>query len=505
MIDPKNTGVLEQLPFVSTAKGTGSFCTDLIYTFRHQDGTVGDEVAIYEDGKITFKKTGKVTLTVSSASGSRIEATNTYTFNINEGYNVHTYEELYDLVNPVYGTYTGDLPINFVVLEKPVSLDPNSTYEYGYSIVPAGALKPQSEQTVADIRGQHSRLQFVNISVHINGNNHPVDASQMKIYTEAELRAWIEAEQKNPTALENVPALISVETWAEKLGDPAVSGKDYIVKLYNLHVIGNVSVGYDPTKYNDSNTAPVKDLTAFVGGHNVGISVGAGGNDYDSDFYFEAENLSAEGFRNGFNFYGIVDGKIKDVSVGNCYATGIAMNYSILKLTNVTLGPCGATGIEFVPKDSDKAGVNNNQNQQIIIDGTIDAMSNLNDMKTTYFKYYTVGGAPVQTILNGNIQEYAQVPGLVDHIRNDKGQFIFVALTFNDIVANMYNASQVTYPNYQEGGIIDIMEVGANIMANEGINTTHQFISVPIYVTIPGEPEPKLAGTALFYNHNYGK
>ena len=51
-----------------------------------------------------------------------------------------------------------------------------------------------------------------------------------------------------------------------------------------------------------------------------------------------------------------------------------------------------------------------------------------------------------------------------------------------------------------------IGDLGKNIMTNQydnGIDTTHQFIRVPIYVTIANKQE--LAGTALFYNHNYGK
>jgi len=505
-VDPA-TKAAESLPFSATAKGTGLFCTDLSYTFQHQDGSKGDDVAVYADGKITFKKTGKVTLTVSSASGSKVEAKTTYTFKINEGYNVHTFEELHALVRS--SEYNGQ-EINFVVLERPVAQAGANPYTYGYSLVPQAALKPQSQQTMDDFRGSSntSRIQIVNKSTIINGNNHSIDGSQFRRYTEKELRDWISANGKDPLALENIPSIFSVEAWYSDdpnvSADSSVKGQDYIVKLYNLHVIGNSSIDYDPTQYNDPNDSSDPSTSSYIGAYNIGISVGSRTDKYDVDYYLEAENMSATGVRNGFNFNGVVDGNVKDLYAGNCYSTGIAVKASLLKLTNLTFGACGATGIELTPDECDKAGINNNQNQQVVIDGKIDASANYNNMQTTYFQNYNISGTPVSAILQGNIQAYAQVPGLVEHIKNENGQFIFVSLIFNDMSTLTPNTSEVTYPSYQAGGIIHINDLMNNMLTTGEIDTTHQFIRVPIMVPIEGIGNVQ-AGTALFYNHNYGK
>ena len=458
--------------------------------------------------KAAFKMTGKVTVTVSSTSGSYVEASTSYTFMINEGYNVSTFEEANTLLRS--SKYNGQI-VNFVVLERPVAQAGANAYTYGYSLVPPAALKPQSEQTVADIRGGNSnRLQVVNKNAIINGNNHPIDGSQMRRYTEAELTAWMKATGRTDrTALDNIPSLFSVEAWSSDSGGPAdssVTGKDYIVKLYNLHVIGNASIDYDPNHYNDPNDPVDPSTSSFVGAYNIGISVGSRTDMFDVDYYLEAENMSATGFRNGFNFNGIVDGNVKELYAGNCYSTGIAVKASIMKLSSLTFGACGATAIELAPDECDKAGVNNNQNQQVIIDGEINASNNYNDMNTTYFQNYTISGTPVSAILAGNVQAY-MLPGnnsaVIDHIRNANGQFIFVSLIFNDMSTLKANTSVVTYPSYQAGGIIDIATLAANVATTGQIDTTHQFIRVPIMVPM-GSTQVQ-AGTALFYNHNYGK
>ena len=507
-IDP-DTNAAETLSFIATTRGEGLYCQDLSYSFYHQSGKTGDEVAVYADGKITFKMTGKVTVTVSSTSGSYVEASTSYTFMINEGYNVSTFEEANTLLRST--KYNGQI-VNFVVLERPVAQAGANAYTYGYSLVPPAALKPQSEQTVADIRGGNSnRLQVVNKNAIINGNNHPIDGSQMRRYTEAELTAWMKATGRTDrTALDNIPSLFSVEAWSSDSGGPAdssVTGKDYIVKLYNLHVIGNASIDYDPNHYNDPNDPVDPSTSSFVGAYNIGISVGSRTDKFDVDYYLEAENMSATGFRNGFNFNGIVDGNVKKLYAGNCYSTGIAVKASLMKLSGLTFGACGATGIELAPDECDKAGINNNQNQQVIIDGEINASNNYNDMKTTYFQNYTISGTPVSTILETNVLAY-MLPGdntaVIDHIRNANGQFIFVSLIFNDMSTFKANTSVVTYPSYQAGGIIDIKKLAENVATTGQIDTTHQFIRVPIIVPM-GALGNVQAGTALFYNHNYGK
>ncbi len=485
----------DALPFLPIPKGEGA-CTDLSFDFIHESGATGSDVAEYEDGKLVFKMTGKVAVYVNSASGSRTEAKATYTFDINNGYNVHTYEELEALVES--NSYRGDAPINFVVLEKPVGIGEGYTYEYGYDLVPAVALKPMAEQTVNDVLADPVRVQAVNKGLWINGNNHRIDASQMKIYTEAEMLAYlaekhIAVTNENKSIYGSVSSLLSAEPYSS-LGagkDPNVEGKTYSVKLYNIDIKGNCPIDYDPGDYNGG----VK-TSGIVGATSIGISIG--GNTYDVDYYIDANNLTASQFRGGINLDNIVgNGKISNVYTYNCYSTGIFVHSSIVTFENLTFGPCGATGIELSPDLSDKSGVDNNENQKVTIVGTVKA-SYLNDGETTYFQNYVIGSATVPQIITGNTQMYPE--SMISHIRNTDGQFIFIALKFKDFTTFAENHSDIVYPPYMEGGIIDL----ADLPTDGSVDTTHQFIRMTIYVDIPGAGRQD-AGTALFYNMNYGK
>ena len=197
------------------------------------------------------------------------------------------------------------------------------------------------------------------------------------------------------------------------------------------------------------------------------------------------------------NFVGIVgNGKVSNAYAYNCFSTGIFSRSNIMTFENLKFGLCGATGMELGQEECDEAGLNDNETQQVTFIGTIDAATNLNDGNTVYFQNYTVQGATVPQIINGNAAMYSE--GQVSHVRNANGQFIFVTLLFNNLYTLAPNNSIVHYPDYQKGGIIDMAE----LPTDETVNTTHQFIRMPIYVQITGLGQVQ-AGTALFYNHYY--
>ncbi len=482
-----------KLPFAPTVRGVGKVCQDLTFSFRHETGATGDDVAVYENGAITFKKTGKVTVTVSSASGSKIEAATSYTFNINEGYNVNTFEELWLVVRN--DQYNGQ-QINLVVLEKPDGSANN--YNYGYDLVPLVALKAKADQTIDEIlRGPNevpamtnNRIQAVNKSLYINGNNHKIDVSQMRIFTMAEYDAY--SKKYGVTdELYNVSSLLSAEPWNEG-GDISAgtnNNKTYSVNLYNVETKGNQPIDYDPTLYRNEGSTEIN-----VGCYTHGISIGA--REYDCHYYIDANNLTSSGFGAGMNFTGVVgNGKVSNAYAYNCFSTGIFSRSNIMTFENLKFGACGATGLELAPEECDEAGLNDNEVQQVTFLGEIEA-SFLNDGYTTYFQNYTVQGATVPQIINGNVTMYNT--NQVGHIRNADGQFIFVTLIFNNLTTLEPNSSIVHYPAYQKGGIVDITE----LPTNGSVNTTHQFIRMPIYVDLPGFGQVQ-AGTALFYNHYY--
>ena len=497
MVNPI-TGDAEALPFAPIIRGGALVCQELSFTFLHESGATGSEVAEYIDGNLVFHKTGKVTVTVTSASGSRLEAATSYVFNINEGYNANTFEELSYIVESDF--YQGQLPINLVILEKPNGSATN--YEYGYDMVPSMALLPHSEQTIAQmIRGYATyegkwvnvRIQAVNKGLWINGNNHKLDVSQLKVFTRAEYDAYT-TEYGVTDYYPRFSSFLSAETWYnEGVDDPDFVEASYYIRLYDFELKGNAPVTYNPADYN----VGYEDSNIFVGAFDKGLSIG--NYQYNTHYYIDANNLTASCFMNGLAFTNIVgNGKISNLHVYNCYSTGLVTRSSIVTIENLKIGICGATGIELAPEDSDAAGINGNEKAQVTISGTVDASTNLNDGNTNYFQNYSISGATVPQIITGNTQMYHE--NQVAHIRNENGQFIFVSLLFYNLEKLLPNYSIVDYPAYQEGGIINIAD-----LPTSGVDTTHQFIRMDIYVTLPGATQPQLVGIAYFYNHNYGK
>lgn len=492
-----NFSMRDSLPFVPGIVGENA-CTDIAYTFSHESGATGDEVAVYENGAITFKKTGRVIVTAQSNSGSRVEASVSYTFNINDGYNVYNFAELNALVES--NAYNGQ-EINLVVLDKVVGA---GDYQYGYSLVPPAALLPADQQTVASIvegvkvDGVVNRLtgetlngvlvdatvKAYNKSFWLNGNDHTIDASQLRVYSLTELEEYCGTDKHTGDYM-LIQSLLSVIPTHEN-----TNGMSFSVKAYDIEVKGNCGIDYDPKNYrNDGNVGT-------LGVVDKGLDVGS--RHFTAHYYIDADNLTGSGFYGAFNFHGIVaNGKVSNVYAYNCYSTGIFSRSSIITFENLKFGPCGATGIELAAEMCDEAGLNNDENQTVTILGTIEASTNLNDGSTNYFNNYVVGGATIPYIINGNVIMYPE--HFTNHIRNANGQFVFVSLVFMDVYTFEANTSVINYPSYQQGGIIDI-----TALPTDGIDTTHQFIRMPVYIEMPGVGTVQ-AGTALFLNLNYGK
>ncbi len=500
MIDP-DTNEAETLPFLPTIRGD-KVCTDYKVTFIHNSGAASDDIAVYENGAITFKKTGKVTAVITSTSGSLTEASASYTFNINEGYNVHTFAELQKLVKS--SSYTGQI-INLVVLEKPVA-QYETTYKYGYDIVPPSALYDLDAKYahLGDdagaaivheiIHGSSSeygttsnRIQAVNKSVWVNGNNHKIDGSQMRLFTQAEYAAYV-AKYNKTYGAENLSSLFSAEPWTSSGEDIEGVTKDraHTVKFYNIEVVGNCPVDYTGEKSG----------AIVIGCYAVGINVGAI-TTYTTDYYVTCDNLTVSAFKDGFKIDSVVgDSKISNIHAYNCYASGLRVTSSILTIENMTFGVCGACAIEISSDESSTAGVNENENTKITFAGTIDASTNLNAGDSVYFQNYTVGGYTVPQIVNLNVQQMMN-ENQRTHIMNENGQFNFVSLIFADLNTFAPNTSEVLYPAYQEGGIIDISELA------DTTDTEHQYVTMDIKVILGDQIVS--AGTAIFYNMNYGK
>ncbi|MBQ8424821.1 MAG: Ig-like domain-containing protein [Clostridia bacterium] len=484
-LNPSNSAV-ETLPFIATATGT-NVCQDIKYTFMHEDGTSGDLVATWNDGRITFNKTGKITVIISSDSGSRIETTTSYSFNINEGFNVYTFEELQALA--LSSKYNGQ-PINIVVLERPDGSANN--YEYGFDLVSPAGLKAKLEQTFDDVftakggfaNGQ--RINFVCKSVHINGNKHKIDLSQVRKIKKEEIEPLV-ANGRLTADWKNFDALISIIPWTNDTN--VILKGSYEAKIYDFEVVGNCSVDHGSTEDGGefSGTKP-------FGVVSTGITIGAMG--HEVKYYVDINNLTTSGLRTGLSVKKVVgNGLVQNIHAYNCFTNGIEVGASIVRLKNLKFGSCGAASIELLPADSNAAGENFDQKQNVSFEGYMDVEQNLNNGNTTYFANYQVLGTTIPSVVEGLLTQYDVTQG--SHMRNEKGEYIFVCFNLADMTTFYPNHSTYNYPAFQEGGIINARDLPKD---GNAVDTTHQYIELDVDLTFMGGSN---IGKAILYNHHY--
>lgn len=465
-VDPA-TQAAEQLPFAVTVLGD-KVATAVKYTFVHKDGSMGDTVATYSDGKITFHKSGEITVTVSSDTGSRVETSAVYTFNINEGYNVSTFEELRLLADNA--AYTGSLPINIVVLQKP---DGSANgYEYGFDLVPAVALKAQAQQTFDEIATIANRIAFTNKGLILYGNGHKLDASQVRIATADE----VTEHKAQGGSWERQSYVLGIHPWSD---DPNYRDhKTYSVSIYDFEVVGNCPIN------------PGLNTASPVGIYQIGIQIGRYEDGATADYYVDMENVNASAAVVGIRLLHTM-GKVKNTTVNNCFCNGMEIGGSILTLENMVYGACGATGIELVPQYCDKAGVNRNQNQQVTYAGTVTTQFYNNGATEYLINYKVAGQYTVPDILGASFAASELNDHQLLHLNDGQG-FVFVTFMFHDLGVAA-NTSQVIYPGFQAGGIIN----ARNLPKDGTFDTTHEYIE--LYVGIPGVD----AGKAYLYNVKY--
>ena len=438
-------------------------CEDLAVSFRDAFGNSGDQVAVYnsETNEITFNTTGKVTVTVSSDSGSRKETSVSYTFNINEGINVYTYEQLKSTLES--SSYNGQI-INIVVLEKPQT--DAYDYEYGYDLVPSFALKAASEQTFANLTRE--RLGSIHVSdrnVYINGNFHKIDLTNVRPFTSQEQTSsgWGDSQQQ--------PAL-----WINH----SKAGLQLDVKLYDFTILGNCSIDYKGEisgKYT-------------VGAYARGLQIGWEYEDptLTSSYYLDMQNITVAQCNTGIRIYHVVNnGLAKNINVYNCFGNGIESYANIMTFENMTYGLCGAAGIEIAPDFNMLAGTSFDQPQQITFAGTI-TTTNFSSGNSLYMQNFNAMGYSVMQILQGVFAQYS--PEVLSNVRNENGEFAFISFVFNDLSTFQPNNSKYEYKNVDGAGIVNINDL-------TGVDTTHKYIEVNVIVS--GFP----VGTVLVYNFNY--
>lgn len=457
-----NFSKVDALKFPVEILGENS-CEDLVVSFKDALGNSGDEIATYnpETKEITFNATGKVTVTVSSDSGSRKEASVSYTFNINEGINVYTFEELKSTLES--SSYNGQI-VNIVVLEKPQT--DAYDYEYGYDLVPSFALKAAEDQTFANLTSERlGSIRTMNKNVYINGNQHTIDVSQVRAFTDAE---------------------VTTTGWGSNIAEPALylghnkGGLQLDIKLYDLTILGNCSIDY---KGEISGKSP-------IGVYGRGLQVG-----FDTEreneltaYYLDMQNITVGQFNTGIRIYHVVNnGLAKNINVYNCFGNGIESYANIMTFENMTYGLCGASGIELTPNYDKLAGTSFDQPQHITFAGSI-TTTNFTTGNSLYMQNFNAMGYSVMQILQGVFSQYS--PEVLSNVRNEKGEFAFISFVFNDLSTMQPNASKYEYKNIDGAGIVNINDL-------TGVDTIHKYIEVN--VVVGGYP----VGTVLVYNFNY--
>lgn len=489
-----NFSLKDALPFVATPTGT-KVCQDVTYLFAHEDGTTGAEVATYANGQITFKKTGKVTVTASSNSGSAIETTKAYSFNINEGKNVYTFEEMKTYLES--WQYDGSTEVNIVALNKitgpKVVAEVNNgvatykqegTKDYGYSFVPAIALSSienQNFMNLVHLKAAGVLIQFK--GAHINGNNHTIDVSQLRPLTAKEIEEGYVAVNEN---FLDYTTASTFQFW------PGAGSNRYLnLTMRDLKLVGNAT---------DTFAGEIDANAKAIGVPNSAVIVGNIGSCPTEEYCMNVSNVTVEGFQHGMNLTKLVDSVIENYTATNCFIDGLALRASIVTLRNATFRNCGATGIEFTPENCNKAGVNENQNQKVTIEGHIDAVGMISDGNTRYFQNYTVNGFPVPAAIN-SIMDQLQAFGLnatqISNMRNSNNQFAIIALIFNGAIAN---STEIAYPADMEGNMavaLDLTTFKSDLPADR-IDTEHKYILMPLVTSATST-----MGSVLLYNLNY--
>jgi len=510
----KQDNSTDTLKFVPTILGE-NVCQDYKVEFFHEDGTTGTDVGVYNNEVIEFRKEGKVTVKVTSVSGSYAESSTSYTFNINKGINVYNYNELEKTIESP--SYQGQI-VNIVVLEKPVGYTASGE-PYGYDLVSDMAkldhayikeqIKNNENPTIIRDLLNSSRIQAVNKNLYLNGNGHKIDLSQLYVPTMAEFDKYYTANKtEDKDRNYSIPTAFSIEPYndnrynGEDINDDYNVYGTYSAKIYDLEIIGNCPVDFGANgSANDEHTVGKKVTGAML----VGLSVG--GISYSANYTVDMKNVTVSGFKDGFRFERVIGGVVENAHAYNIYATGITTRACIMAFNNLKFGLCGACGLEAVPDNCKNAGpspsvdsenknnIGGGLNQQITLQGTIDALGNLNDGKTVYLQNYTIniGGQPytVPQILTMILGSYDQ--NQLSHILNANKQFVFVAFLFHNLSTGEPNTTVVSYPQWQEGGIID-----AGDLPTSGFDTTHQYIRLPVAITGVAD-----AGYAYIYNQHY--
>lgn len=449
-----NTGI----PFAVSVSGE-KVCTQYSVKFYNSNNVEDNTLASYENNEITFKKTGLVTVKFTSLSGSKRETQTSYTFDVNDGINVFTYEQL---KNTIANTSNAGKKINIIALNE----------SDNYNLIPAICKLDKNSQDESEASSYGISTQK---SLFIYGNRHGIDVSNLKHIAQKENQPIIDV---NP-----------------------LPGTSVYVDIHDLNLKGNCGINDDIT------------IDAMSGRPQSGVIYRAlyiGREGFEGDktttarkVYANITNVNIEHSFVGMRISRCVNSMVENVTVNDIYSNGVESSANTITFKNMTFGLCGAAGIEITPDESDTAGENLDQHQRVSFAGYINAQ-NKNNGDTKYLSKYLTGKVP--EVISSSFSKYNGA-----QLKNVKGndptrqEFIFVSFMFNNVNEGKLNYSEVDYSNADDAGIINIEDT-----SETEIDTTHQFIRVQVLIpevvaSMLGHPELKDQGFGyiLVYNHNY--
>ena len=329
--------------------------------------TVGDNNAI------TFKKTGKVQITIKSNSTlngqTTTEAQKIVVVNVNEGKNISTIAEF-----KAYAKQNTQVVANMV---KDLYLTANENF----------GLYTDGNYATLDFYGDRT----------INGNGYLISTQDL------------------PLATSNAKGDDFLRFRAVNSSTP------FSVKIYDFSIIGcgSVTGAYNGNVEANKNSAVVSSNGDYINTYRRGLriygSVYADVVNNATKAYvkdMEVKKVSVSGFDVAIRVEHAVNGVMSDINVANCFSNGMEFSQNILTLNNVTLGQVGAFGIEMTPDDmKDKttanpqgtAGKNYDQTASLTLTGYINSENYNNGASTPYMQGLAskLNKTTIPTLING--------------------------------------------------------------------------------------------------------
>lgn len=377
----------------------------------------GDSVAVIDSEKnVTFKTTGEIKLTVTSSSSLNNENTTAYEkqdymiFDINEGVNVRTQEDLKKL------NYAKNQTINFI----------NDIYLSG------------------DAFGLTTNKAYVGLlfygTTKINGNGFKISAENLAFHSEAE-----------DGATNNLFTFYPEGLTLDGENSRVEENKAWSVSVKDLEFVGMFGVTGTYTGSNGPKTQQVINLqtgkpkNAFEKAMQIGYG----------DFYAYAglrvsssclenvviENCNVHNFRFGVRIEHAIYALVKDTYVGECFESGIIFSQCFATLENPWFGQVGTFAIEMTPDAMmDKnttnpkgcAGRDYNQTATLYLNGDI-----VRDGASSVLNYNNGSSTPAMMGVSQQLQGNT-VPAIINQLTSG---IIQAVAQGNETAANMLNTA----------------------------------------------------------------